>query len=188
MALYLKPSFAANLSASSGPRLGGGGGREEQGESGREVGEEGGGGGGGGGGGERSKERAGGRGGGGESSHIFNGYVYITLLHPSPALPPWGHTSTGGKQVPLRSKVFFVGTHKDKVSQKQISRIDRCLQQMVRSTGLYREGMIQFASESQMLLAVTASGKMGGGLATSCSHRKQCNRRQNHGEVQELKI
>ena len=145
---------------------------------------------------ERSKERVGGRlgggggGGGGRENQAIYSMVtfYITLLHPLPALPPWGHTSTGGEQVPLRSKVFFVGTHKDKVSQKQINRIDCCLQQMVRSTGLYREGMIQFASESQMLLAVTASGKMGGGLATSCSHRKQCNRRQNHGEVQELEI
>ena len=50
--------------------------------------------------------------------------------------------------------MFFVGTHKDKVSQKRINRIDRCLQQMVRSTGLYREGMIQFASESRIILAV----------------------------------
>ena len=60
----------------------------------------------------------------------------------------------GKEQVPLRPEVFFVGTHMDKVSQVKIDRIDRALRHMVKSTGLYREGMIQFASESHMLLAV----------------------------------
>ena len=60
----------------------------------------------------------------------------------------------GKEQVPLRPQVFFVGTHMDKVSRAKINRIDRNLRQMVTSTGLYREGMIQFASESRMLLAV----------------------------------
>ena len=60
----------------------------------------------------------------------------------------------GKEQVPLRPEVFFVGTHMDKVSQVKIDRIDRSLRHMVKSTGLYREGMIQFASESRMLLAV----------------------------------
>ena len=50
--------------------------------------------------------------------------------------------------------VFFVGTHMDKVSRAKIDRIDCSLRHMVTSTGLYREGMIQFASESRMLLAV----------------------------------
>ena len=60
----------------------------------------------------------------------------------------------GKEQVPQRSQVFFVGTHMDKVSREKIDRINRSLRHMVKSTGLYREGMIQFASESRMLLAV----------------------------------
>ena len=60
----------------------------------------------------------------------------------------------GKEQVPLRPHVFFVGTHMDKVSQAKIDRIDQILRHLVKSTGLYREGMIQFASESHMLLAV----------------------------------
>ena len=60
----------------------------------------------------------------------------------------------GKEQVPLRPQVFFVGTHMDKISRAKINRIDRSLRQMVTSTGLYHEGMIQFASESRMLLAV----------------------------------
>ena len=52
------------------------------------------------------------------------------------------------------TQVFFVGTHMDKVSRAKIDHIDCSLRQMVTSTGLYREGMIQFASESRMLLAV----------------------------------
>ena len=60
----------------------------------------------------------------------------------------------GKEQVPLRPEVFFVGTHMDKVSRGKIDCIDSSLCHMVKSTGLYREGMIQFASESRMLLAV----------------------------------
>ena len=52
------------------------------------------------------------------------------------------------------SKVFFVGTHKDKVSEAEIECIDHSLQHMVKSTSLYRKGMVQFASESRMLLTV----------------------------------
>ena len=80
--------------------------------------------------------------------------VKEALLQSLASIASMGTYVNKGEQAPLRSKVFFVGTHKDKVFQKRINRIDRCLQQMVRSTGLYREGMIQFASESRMLLAV----------------------------------
>ena len=53
-----------------------------------------------------------------------------------------------------KSKVFFVGTHKDKVSEAEINCIDHTLQNLVKSTSLYQQGMIQCASKSQMLLAV----------------------------------
>ena len=80
--------------------------------------------------------------------------VKEALLQSLASIASMGTYVNKGEQVPLRSKVFFAGTHKDKVSQEQIDCIDRSLQQLVRSTSLYREGMIQFASESQMLLAV----------------------------------
>ena len=80
--------------------------------------------------------------------------VKEALLQSLASIASLGTYVNRGEQAPLRSKVFFVGTHKDKVSQKRINCIDRCLQQLVTSTGLYREGMIQFASKSQMLLAV----------------------------------
>ena len=70
----------------------------------------------------------------------------------------------GKEQVPLRPEVFFVGTHMDKVSQAKIDRIDRTLRHMVKSTGLYREGMIQFASESRILLAVNNLSDDGSGI------------------------
>ena len=80
--------------------------------------------------------------------------VKEALLQSLASIASMGTYVSRREQAPLRSKVFFVGTHKDKVSQKRINRIDHNLQQLVRSTGLYREGMIQFASESRMLLAV----------------------------------
>ena len=60
----------------------------------------------------------------------------------------------GDKQVPLKSHVFFVGTHKDKVTPAEVDRINGVLHHLVASTGLYRKGIIQCASESRMLLAV----------------------------------
>lgn len=59
-----------------------------------------------------------------------------------------------GKKVPLKPKVFFVGTHRDKVSEAEVDRINLALQKLVATTGVYREGIIQFGSESRMLLVV----------------------------------
>ena len=64
------------------------------------------------------------------------------------------YINRGGEQVPLKPQVFFVGTHKDMVSDQEIDHIDHVLQQLVTSTGLYRKGIIQFGTESRMLLAV----------------------------------
>ena len=64
------------------------------------------------------------------------------------------YTYRGGKNVSLKPHVFFVGTHRDMVSQKTINDIDLALRKMVEPTRLYREGMIQRGTESHMLLAV----------------------------------
>ena len=63
--------------------------------------------------------------------------VKEALLQSLASIASTGTYFSRGEQVPLRSKVFFVGTHKDKVSQKQIKRIDHSLQQLVRSTVFY---------------------------------------------------
>ena len=89
--------------------------------------------------------------------YLSNFTVKEALLQSLASIASMGtyvYMGRGKEQVPLRPEVFFVGTHMDKVSQAKINRIDRSLRHMVKSTGLYREGMIQFASESRMLLAV----------------------------------
>ena len=62
------------------------------------------------------------------------------------------------KAVPLRPKVFIIGTHKDLLDKRsaktEIKSIDEHLQAVLKSTSHYREGIIQFASESQMIFAV----------------------------------
>ena len=62
------------------------------------------------------------------------------------------------KAIPLRPKVFIIGTHKDLLDQKlakaEIERIDMHLQEVIKSTSHHYEGIIQFASESQMIFAV----------------------------------
>ena len=80
--------------------------------------------------------------------------VKEALLQSLASIASMGVYSYRGKRVPLKPQVFFVGTHKDKVSQAEIDSIDRALQQLVTSTDLYHKEMIHFASESRMLLAV----------------------------------
>ena len=89
--------------------------------------------------------------------YLSNFTVKEALLQTLASIASMGtyiYKGHGKEQVPLRPEVFFVGTHMDKVSRVKIDRIDHSLRHMVKSTGLYREGMIQFASESRMLLAV----------------------------------
>ena len=63
-------------------------------------------------------------------------------------------TYRGGKEVPLKAHVFFVGTHRDMVSQERIDQINSALFEMVKPTRLYQKGMIQNGTELRMLLAV----------------------------------
>jgi len=60
----------------------------------------------------------------------------------------------GSETVNIVPSVFFVGTHKDLVSDKHLLQIDSALQDVVKRTEAYREGMVQFASESRLILAV----------------------------------
>ena len=61
---------------------------------------------------------------------------------------------------PLQPKVFFVGTHKDKVTNETIEKIDSELSAAVKSTAFYREGLVQpvppsdHSSSLHMLLTV----------------------------------
>ena len=60
----------------------------------------------------------------------------------------------GLKRVNILPSVFFVGTHKDLVSDKQLHLIDSTLQGVIKRTEAYREGMVQFALESRLILSV----------------------------------
>ena len=62
------------------------------------------------------------------------------------------------KAVPLQPKVFIIRTHKDLLDEKsaenQIKDIDQHFQAVLKPTSHYREGIVQFASEPQMIFAV----------------------------------
>lgn len=47
-----------------------------------------------------------------------------------------------------------MGTHRDMVSEEEVDRINHALHKVVATTGVYHEGIIQFGSESRMLLVV----------------------------------
>ena len=61
------------------------------------------------------------------------------------------------RKVPLRPKVFIIGTHKDKLDSKtassDIAKIDQRLQAVIQSTSHY-EHLIEFASPYQLIFAI----------------------------------
>lgn len=60
----------------------------------------------------------------------------------------------GSERVDIVPSVFFIGTHKDLVSEQHLLQIDNTLKAVVKATEAYREGMVQFASETRLILPV----------------------------------
>ena len=59
------------------------------------------------------------------------------------------------KEVQLKPKVLFVGTHRDQLaSREQFLAIDRELQELIKTTDAYRDNLIEFASEEQLILPI----------------------------------
>ena len=71
-----------------------------------------------------------------------------------------------------KSVAFFVGTHKDKVSEKQISQFDKDLQSIVRSTDFFEKGLVQFCSEDKLIVAMN---NMDGGVEEVKAIKKMLN-------------
>lgn len=53
-----------------------------------------------------------------------------------------------------KSKVMVVGTYRDQVSQGEFDQKDKLLQKKLKDTPFYDKGVIEFASEDQLMLAV----------------------------------
>ena len=58
------------------------------------------------------------------------------------------------KERQSKSKVMFVGTHRDKVSQEEFETKDKLLQEKIKCTPFHEKGIIEFASEDQLMLPV----------------------------------
>ena len=69
-------------------------------------------------------------------------------------------TTSGDPKACPQSKAFIIATHKDLVSEDNIEKFDAELQRRIRATDFYRDGLVQFASESRLILAV--DNKSGG--------------------------
>ncbi len=53
-----------------------------------------------------------------------------------------------------KSKVMFVGTHRDMVSEEEFKAKDEHLREKIENTEFYKKGIIEYASENQLMLAV----------------------------------
>ena len=52
------------------------------------------------------------------------------------------------------SVAYFVGTHKDKVTEEEISKFDSDLQSIIRGTDFFEKGIVQFSSEGKLIVAM----------------------------------
>ena len=53
-----------------------------------------------------------------------------------------------------KSVAYFVGTHKDKVTEEEISKFDSDLQSIIRGTDFFEKGIVQFSSEGALIVAM----------------------------------
>ncbi len=53
-----------------------------------------------------------------------------------------------------KSVVFIVGTHKDKVSAEEITRVDMQLKKIIEDTDFYKDGIVQFCSEDKPVVSL----------------------------------
>ena len=94
----------------------------------------------------------------GSSSEPYQSSVTVkeSLFQSLASIASMGSYMYGKEEelVSLKPKVIFVGTHRDKVSTQKIQQIDKSLQEMVKMTSFYPSGHIEFASASQLVVAV----------------------------------
>ena len=53
-----------------------------------------------------------------------------------------------------RSVAYLVGTHKDKVTEEHISKLDEDLQSIIRGTEFFEKGLVKFCSEDKLIVAM----------------------------------
>ena len=71
-----------------------------------------------------------------------------------------------------KSVAYFVGTHKDKVAEEQISQFDKDLQSIVRGTDFFEKELVQFCSENKLIVAMN---NMDGGVEEVEAIKKMLN-------------
>ena len=71
-----------------------------------------------------------------------------------------------------KSVAYFVGTHKDKVTEDKISQFDKDLQSIIRGTDFFEEGLVQFCSEDKLIVAMN---NMDGGVEEVNAIKKMLN-------------
>ena len=71
-----------------------------------------------------------------------------------------------------KSVAYFVGTHKDKVTEEEISQFDKDLQSVVESTDFFEKDLVQFCSEDKLIVAMN---NMDGGVEEVEAIKKMLN-------------
>ncbi len=79
---------------------------------------------------------------------------FSSSAHLQP-LPGAGNSSIIGEILESsKSVVYIVGTHKDQVSEEDITTVDSQLQKVIRDTDFYRKNIVQFCSQDKLVVSL----------------------------------
>jgi hypothetical protein len=79
---------------------------------------------------------------------------YSGTFHDGDSMPSEKASGSDSAAKDSESKVMFVGTFRDQVSNEEFEEKDRLLRMKIESTPFYERGIVEFASEDQLMLAV----------------------------------
>ncbi len=73
---------------------------------------------------------------------------------PLPSVSSGKTTASSNAEACNSSLAYIVGTHKDQVSEEEIDEFDKKLQESIRTTDFFKEGLVKFSSEHRMVLPI----------------------------------
>ncbi len=89
------------------------------------------------------------------SVYCFSSSAHLQPLPGADNSPIIGEILESSKSV-----VYIVGTHKDQVSEEDITTVDSQLQKVIRDTDFYRKDIVQFCSQDKLVVSLQRNNKL----------------------------
>ena len=80
--------------------------------------------------------------------------LFLSALASISCFKSYTISDAPSKKAAPSSLAYVVGTHKDKVTEVQLDEFDKKLQESIRPTDFFKEGLVKFSSENRMVLPI----------------------------------